>query len=338
MAEVLEEYVGRLAPSPTGALHLGNVRTFMIAWLRARSLGGRILLRMEDLDHPRDKPGAADGAIEDLRWLGFDWDGSCVLSERRSHYRAALERLGGLVYPCVCSRRDVEAAQSAPHDGDQLRYPGTCRGRFASWDEALACKSAANAGQGSLAAQTPCWRFRVEPGTVVEFDDVFAGRFSQDVFASLGDFPLARDRDGAGYTLACTVDDVLSGVTEVVRGDDLLAATPAQILVARALGAKPPRYCHVPLVVGRDGRRLAKRHGDTRISALRAAGAKPEEILGALAFSCGWAERGECISLAGLVPRFDLSSIPRTPYAIDLGATPDPHFAPQIARAPSVSR
>ena len=248
MAEVLEGYVGRLAPSPTGALHLGNVRTFMIAYLRARSLGGRILLRMEDLDHPRDKPGAAEGAIEDLRWLGFEWDGSCVQSERRSVYRDALERLGDLVYPCVCSRRDVEAAQSAPHDGDQLRYPGTCRGRFASWDEALAHKSAANSGQGSPSAQTPCWRFRVEPDTVVAFEDAFAGPFSQDVFATLGDFPLARDRDGAGYTLACTVDDVLSGVTEVVRSDDLLAATPAQILLQRALGLPTPAYCHVPLV------------------------------------------------------------------------------------------
>ena len=136
MAEVLEKYVGRIAPSPTGALHIGNVRTFMIAWLRARSLGGKVIFRMEDLDHPRDKPGAAASAVEDLKWLGFDWDEEFVQSERKHIYRAALKRLGDRAYPCVCSRKDVEAAQSAPHDGEQLRYPGTCRGRFASWSEA----------------------------------------------------------------------------------------------------------------------------------------------------------------------------------------------------------
>ena len=119
-------YVGRLAPSPTGALHLGNVRTFMVAWLRARAQGGKVVFRMEDLDHPRDKPGAAEQAVSDLRWLGFDWDEEFVQSQRREHYRAAIERLhaAGLAYPCVCSRKDVEHAQSAPHAGEQLRYPG----------------------------------------------------------------------------------------------------------------------------------------------------------------------------------------------------------------------
>ena len=132
------KYVGRLAPSPTGALHLGNVRTFLIAWLRARSLGGKMVFRMEDLDHPKDKPGAAADAVRDLRWLGFDWDEEYVQSERKDLYRDALSFLvsGGLAYPCVCSRRDVEAAQSAPHEGEQLFYPGTCRGRFVSWGEA----------------------------------------------------------------------------------------------------------------------------------------------------------------------------------------------------------
>ena len=128
-------YVGRLAPSPTGALHLGNVRTFMIAWLRARSQGGRVIFRMEDLDHPRDKPGAAVQAEDDLRWLGFDWDETFVQSERTAIYRAACEKLvaAKILYPCVCSRKDVENAQSAPHAGEQLYYPGTCRDRFASW-------------------------------------------------------------------------------------------------------------------------------------------------------------------------------------------------------------
>lgn len=320
------QYVGRLAPSPTGALHVGNVRTFMIAWLRARSQGGRIVLRMEDLDHPKDKPGAAKDAIEDLKWLGFDWDEEFAQSERRAIYRSAvnsLRRLSAgdglpLVYPCACSRRDVEAAQSAPHDGEQLRYPGTCRGRFASWADAMAFKGAA-----------PCWRFSTPAGTRVEFVDAFAGRVTQDVSSALGDFPLARDEDGAGYTLACTVDDLLMGVTEAVRGDDLLAATPAQMLLAQALlpwsmdaergdarraDAEPPRFLHVPLVVGPDGRRLAKRHGDTRVATLRAHGMTPEEIMGTLAASCGWAERGERVSLHDLLPRFSLATIPHAPW------------------------
>ena len=299
--------VGRLAPSPTGALHLGNARTFMVAWLRARAAGGRVILRMEDLDHPRDKPGAAAQAVEDLRWLGFDWDEEHVQSERRELYRAAIGRLSasGLVYPCVCSRRDVEAAQSAPHDGEQLRYPGTCRGRFATWGEAARAKGAA-----------PCWRFRTPPGTVVEFDDVFVGRCRQDVAETLGDFPLARDADGAGYTLAVVVDDAAMGVTEVVRGDDLLPATPAQILVQRALGLPTPVYCHVPLVVGSDGRRLAKRHGDTRIASFRCAGERPEAVVGRLAATCGWAEPGEEVALADLVQRFNMATIPHGPIMV----------------------
>ena len=169
----------------------------------------------------------------------------------------------------------------------------------------------------------PCWRFVVPAGTVVRFEDAFAGDYSQDVAATLGDFPLARDADGAGYTLACTVDDLLMGVTEVVRGDDLLPATPAQILLARALlpwarevsAGEPlaPSYFHLPLVVGPDGRRLAKRHGDTRIAAFRAAGMRPEALLGSLAASCGWAKPGEALTLADLLPRFDVRTIPHHP-------------------------
>ena len=310
MEEVLEKYVGRLAPSPTGALHLGNARTFMIAWLRARSLGGRVVMRMEDLDHPKDKPGAAAQAIEDLRWLGFDWDAEFTQSERRAIYRAALERLAaaGLCYPCICSRRDVEAAQSAPHAGEQLFYPGTCRGKFASWREAAA----------AISPRIPCWRFKTPQDSKVTFTDSFAGEFSQDVAATLGDFPIARDPDGAGYTLAVIVDDAAMGVTEVVRGDDLLAATPAQILIQRALGLQTPHYCHVPLVVGTDGRRLAKRHGDTRIATFRESGQSPEAVIGMLAASCGWCRPGERISLRDLVPRFSLDAIPRAPFVFTM--------------------
>ena len=242
-----------------------------------------------------------------------------------------------LAYPCVCSRRDVEAAQSAPHAGEQLHYPGTCRGRFATWADACAAKTSptfrtSQTSQTSRTFQTsPCWRFCVPRGTVVRFVDAFAGPYEQDVAATLGDFPLARDEGGAGYTLACTVDDLLMGVTEVVRGDDLLPATPAQILLAQALApwvqsnnpsspiphpsslTSHPSYLHLPLVVGADGKRLAKRHGDTRVAAFRAAGCRPEEILGWLAASCGWAATNEAVSLRDLLPRFDLATIPHAP-------------------------
>lgn len=289
----------------------------MIAWLRARAAGGRVLLRTEDLDHPRDKPGAAAQAIADLRWLGFDWDAEYVQSERKAIYRSALEFLHaqGLVYPCVCSRKDVEAAQSAPHAGEQLHYPGTCRGRFATYEEASAVRP------------QPCWRFRVPPRTRVAFDDVFAGHYESDVAATLGDFPLARDAGGAGYTLAVVVDDLLMGVTEVVRGDDLLPATPAQLLLVRALAPwlekqskpihyslLPLTYLHVPLVVGPDGKRLAKHHGDTRVAAFRAAGWSPERLIGLLAASCGWCAPGEVLTLRELLPRFRLSTVPRAPF------------------------
>jgi len=295
-------YVGRLAPSPTGAMHLGNARTFAIAWLRARSCGGKVILRIEDLDHPRDKPGAAVQMLEDLRWLGFDWDEEHVQSSRRPFYHATVERLRSHIYPCICSRRDVESAQSAPHEGDQLFYPGTCRGRFADWESAAA----------ACAPRTPCWRFRVPQNTTVEFTDVFAGRIKQDISSTLGDFPLARDPDGAGYTLAATADDLAMGVTEVVRGDDLLPATPSHILIADALGHRPPDYCHVPLVVGPDGRRLAKRHGDTRLAAFRDAGVTPERVMGWIARSCGWNARNEPISLRRLIGRSPLETMPAT--------------------------
>lgn len=297
MAEVLPEYVGRLAPSPTGALHLGNVRTFMAAWLRARSQGGKVIMRMEDLDHPRDKAGADKAAKEDLKWLGFDWDGEYVQSERKEKYKAALEVLKAkdLVYPCTCKRKDVLAAQSAPHEGEQLYYGGACRGKYRSWVEGA------------------CWRFKAPEGAEVEFEDAFCGKFRQKTWEKLGDFPIARDESGAGYTLAVVVDDADMGVTEVVRGDDLLAATPAQILISRALGLREIKYCHLPLLVGEDGRRLAKRHGDSRIGHYRARGVKAEEILGHLAYWSGWIGKDTPVSLKELIGEFSLEKTKREP-------------------------
>ena len=305
--------LGRLAPSPTGALHLGNARSFLIAWLSLRSRGGTLLLRMEDLDHPKVKPYAAAQALEDLRWLGLDWDegpdmgGPCapyVQSARTDHYALALAKLqaAGLVYPCVCSRKDVEAGQSAPHAGeDGLAYDGTCRGRFATYAEA-----AATLPPGRL----PAWRFRAEAGETV-FQDGFAGVQRESVSTS-GDFVIARHPQGAGYMLAVVVDDAAMGVTEVLRGDDLLPATFRQLLLYRALGVTPPHFIHVPLVVAPDGRRLAKRHGDTRLAALRQHGLRPAQVVGLLAEWCGWAAPGEELMPRDLLSRFRLDLIPRS--------------------------
>ncbi len=309
---------GRLAPSPTGALHLGNARTFMIAWLSVRSRGGTLLLRMEDLDHPKNKPGAAGAALADLRWLGLDWDegpdiggpyAPYTQTQRRIHYARALEtlRARGLAYPCVCSRRDVESGQSAPHTEDGLFYAGLCRDRFADYEAARRVLP-----PGRL----PAWRFRVPQGEIVRFEDGFCGPCEQEVSAASGDFVLARDPDGAGYMLAVVVDDAAMGVTEVVRGDDLLPATPRQLLLYRALNLTPPAFIHVPLVVSEEGRRLAKRHGDTRISALRAAGIAPEQVIGLLAWWCGWAAWGERLTLRDLLPRFDLATLRREPAVL----------------------
>ena len=309
---------GRLAPSPTGALHLGNARTFMIAWLSVRSRSGTLLLRMEDLDHPKNKPGAADAALADLRWLGLDWDegpdiggpyAPYTQTQRRIHYVRALEtlRARGLTYPCVCSRRDVECGQSAPHTEDGLFYAGLCRDRFADYEAARRVLPP---------DRLPAWRFRVPQGEIVRFEDGFCGLCEQEVSAVSGDFVLARDPDGAGYMLAVVVDDAAMGVTEVVRGDDLLPATPRQLLLYRALDLTPPVFIHVPLVVSEEGRRLAKRHGDTRISALRAAGITSEQVIGLLAWWCGWAAWGERLTLRDLLPRFDLATLRRDPAVL----------------------
>jgi len=309
---------GRLAPSPTGALHLGNARTFLIAWLRVRSRRGSLVMRMEDLDHPKNKAGAAAAALEDLRWLGFDWDegpdvggphAPYMQTARTASYARALEvlRAGGWVYPCVCSRRDVESGQSAPHTEDGLYYPGTCRGRFADY---------ASARRALPAGRLPAWRFRVPEGETVRFEDGFHGTYEQDVAALSGDFVVARDPLGAGYMLAVVVDDAAMGITEVVRGDDLLPATPRQLLLYRALGLTPPLFVHVPLVVSEEGRRLAKRHGDTRICALRGAGLPPEKIIGLLAWWCGWAAWGESLTLRDLLPRFDMRTLPHEPVVL----------------------
>jgi glutamyl-tRNA synthetase len=198
----------------------------------------------------------------------------------------------------------VESAQSAPHVGDDgPRYPGTCRGRYSSFADA-----AAELPEGRL----PAWRFRA-PDEIVEFEDGFCGVRRQNVAENVGDFVLARHVDGAGYMLAVVVDDAAMGITEVLRGDDLLTTTHRQLLLYRALDLKPPQFIHVPLVVGPDGRRLAKRHGDTRITSLRKQGVSAEKIIGMLAYWCGWGAANELLHPQDLLKRFDLSKIPAEP-------------------------
>jgi glutamyl-tRNA synthetase len=276
----------RLAPSPTGALHLGNARTFLLTWLWARSAGARIVLRVEDIDGPRVKQGATEQALLDLRWLGLDWDeGPFVQTERLPLYEAALAKLGA--YPCVCTRKEVEAAASAPHgpEDEGPRYPGTCRGRYAS-----AAHARAKTGRD------PAWRFPVPEGAI-EFTDIFAGRQSFDVARTTGDFVVYKS-NGPAYQLAVVVDDAAMGITHVIRGDDLLASTPRQLLLYRKLGLPEPSFAHLPLVVGEDGRRLAKRHGDTRIATYREAGVPAARLLGLLARWSGLPERATAGELA----------------------------------------
>jgi len=295
--------VTRLAPSPTGALHLGNARTFLINWLMARQMGWKVVLRIEDLDGPRVKKGADVEAMEDLRWLGMDWDeGPIYQSSRKAVYAEAVYRLlkEGEAYACTCTRKEVGLAASAPHaeDGATI-YPGTCRGRYAGVEEAQ-----------KQSGRAPCVRFAVAQ-RAMDFDDGFLGpqRFEMD---KLGDFVIEKADQTAAYQLAVVIDDATMGVTDVVRGRDLLDSTPRQTALYEALGMTDqiPKYWHLPLVVGTDGRRLAKRHGDTRLSYYRSMGVSTGRVLGLLARWSGM--EGDSISTAAdLLNRFDLGKMPK---------------------------
>ena len=311
----------RLAPSPTGALHLGHARTFLVTWWLARQARAKIYMRMEDLDVGRAKPESVQQAYDDLRWLGMDWDAwekeaEVVQSRRLDHYAGAIEQLwhSGRIYPCTCRRADIAAAvaavASAPHETDaQLRYPGTCAGITR---EQFPGQSAA---QVAVALRTTtgkevCWRLRV-PAGITRFDDALAGPQSFDVATETGDFPLTRFDGTPAYQLACVVDDHAMAIDLVVRGDDLLSSTPRQMLVYDALGWSPPRFAHVPLVIGEDGKRLAKRHGESRIAQFRAAGIAPERIVGWAAWRSGQLETPRDITAREMLTRFDPAKLPR---------------------------
>ncbi len=300
----MSQVIGRLAPSPTGAQHIGNARTYLIAWLSARTQNGQVLLRIEDIDSPRTKPGAAQIAQDDLRWLGLNWDGPTqVQTSRLSLYQSAFERLKSkeLVYPCTCSRKDVEDAASAPHlDHEPTPYPGTCAQRRAADAEVITDRPYA-------------WRFRFTSQPA--FTDRFVGQVQPDP-RHAGDFVIWKNTGTPAYQLAVVVDDAAQQVTEVIRGDDLIPSTPRQLSIYQALGLVPPQFIHVPLVVGPDGRRLAKRHGDTRLATLREQGVPAESCVGLLAWSCGWLSNIQPITAQELLPRFSLQTIPRTPFVL----------------------
>ncbi|HYT88927.1 MAG TPA: tRNA glutamyl-Q(34) synthetase GluQRS [Gemmataceae bacterium] len=301
----IRQVVGRLAPSPTGAQHVGNARTYLIAWLSARAQGGRIVLRIEDIDSPRIKPGAAEQACDDLRWLGLDWEGPIVQAQRLPLYEGALQRLQEqeLVYPCTCTRSDVERAASAPHaEHEGAIYPGTCAGRRAG-------------DAAALAGQPYAWRFRADKAAST-FEDGFRGPTCVPA-EMLGDFVVWKATGTPAYQLAVVVDDAAQGVTEVVRGDDLVPSTPRQLQLYGALSLPQPTFTHVPLVVGPDGRRLAKRHGDTRLASLRTAGVSAERLLGLLAWSCGWLQRIEPVTARALLPLFRLATLPPAPLVLE---------------------
>jgi glutamyl-tRNA synthetase len=294
----------RLAPSPTGALHLGNARTFLVTWLLARRHGWSITFRIDDLDGPRVKRGADTAAVDDLRWLGLDWDeGPLSQSARRAVHAAALSELIArrLVYPCVCHRKEIEQAAAAPHAEDGAAvYPGTCRGKYETAD-------AARVASG----REPAWRFATND-VPVRFDDAVTGPQTFVPSRDLGDFIVAKADGTPAYQLATVCDDADANVTRVVRGDDLISSTPRQMLLYDAIrpGQTPAFYAHLPLVVGTDGRRLAKRHGDSRLSFYRGRGVTPGQVLRLLGRWCGV---NEASTTDELLARFDFSTLPRDP-------------------------
>ena len=300
--------VGRLAPSPTGLLHLGHARTFLLAFWHVRARAGRLLMRMEDLDGPRAEMRFADAALADLEWLGLDWDGPTFLqSTELLRLNAALDALieTGKAYPCVCSRGDIRSAQSAPHAGSpEARYPGTCRGRYASLAEAERISGRA-AGARLLVP---------EGSTIIE--DGVAGTSTWDVARDVGDFLIAKRDKAPAYQLAVVVDDHAQGVNEVLRGADLLPSAARQWHVQNALGLSHPAWFHVPLVTDASGRRLAKREADLSLAELRAGGTDPRAIVAWAARSAGIAVR-ERVTATEVTPLFELAALPKEPVLLE---------------------
>lgn len=304
---------GRYAPSPTGDLHLGNVSTALLAWLSIRGRGGRFVMRIEDLDGPRVREGMTARVLEDLAWLGLDWDegpdragpfAPYLQSGRLGLYEAAFERLrtAGHLYPCFCRRKEIAAAASAPQEpGDEARYPGNCR--------KLAAEAAAERVAGG---ERFAWRFRVE-SAAPPFDDLVHGQVVPERGGTAGDFVVRRSDGLYAYQLAVVVDDAAMAIDEVVRGDDLLDSTGRQLLLYEALGLRAPRFGHVPLLRGPDGARLSKRHRGITVRELREAGFQPREIIGRLAQLLGLRESASAIGASELIEGFHLAAVPIAP-------------------------
>jgi glutamyl-tRNA synthetase len=290
---------GRYAPSPSGVQHLGNIQTAIVAWLQVRLAGGEFALRMDDIDTPRVKQGSAEQILDDLRWLGLDWDviegidfvpdeeGVYVESNYLSHYGKAFDTLmkRGLVYPCACSRKQIRKNVGKPNAAGHYVYPGTCRDReVSSFPE----------------DQQLVWRYRA-PDEVIKFTDRLMREQSQNVAEAWGDLIVKRFNDLYAYQLVSVVDDIKMGITDVVRGADLLDSTPGQIALFEALGATPPRFWHVPLKSDAHGNKLAKRDGSDSLQMLREAGKTPEQVVGRLAFELGLVEADLPLGLADLL-------------------------------------
>lgn len=293
---------GRFAPSPTGALHLGNLRTALISWLHARSEGGEWWVRMEDLDRVTSSAAHEQGQLADLAALGMEPDGEVVRqSERFDRYRDAIATLRGLdrVYECYCTRREIREAAQAPHgDLPDGAYQGTCR-------QLTAARRAALHREG----RQPALRLRTE-GERIAVDDLVAGRFE----GSVDDVVLQRNDGVPAYNLAVVVDDAAQGITHVVRGDDLLSSTPRQRLLQRLLGLPEPAYAHVPLVLAPDGSRLAKRHGAVTLADLAERGVPPRRVVAWLGASLGRCAPIDDVGAADLVAGFTLGTVPREPW------------------------
>ena len=293
---------GRYAPSPSGRMHLGNLCCCLLAWLSAKSKGGQVLLRIEDLDTLRCPRVFADAIVDDLAWLGLSADGPDPVpyqSERSELYQHYYDVLAdrGLVYPCFCSRSQLHAA-SAPHRSDgQVVYPGTCRGLS---PEEIAAKQKHKA---------PAWRVQV-PDEIIGFTDGHMGWYEENLARDCGDFYLRRGDGVFAYQLAVVVDDALMGVTEVVRGADLLSSTPRQLWLYRELGLPAPQFYHLPLLLAPDGRRLSKRDGDQSLANLRAR-FSPEEVVGRLAFAVGLQDAPRPRTPQSLVSDFSWARIPK---------------------------
>ena len=305
--------VARIAPSPTGFMHLGNARTAMLAWLSARSGHGTVILRIEDIDTQRVVTGATQALQEDLALLGLDWDlgpgidaavGPFVQSQRTVLYDAALDKLAndGLTFGCACSRADLARLASAPHEGEEgPRYPGICKGKAAN----IVAKEAARAGK------LPAIRFR--GSQQIHFVDGLMGAVTQTV----DDFVLRRADGLHAYQLAVVVDDAAMGVTEVVRGDDLLSSTGRQIALHQALGLQPPAFIHVPLVLSPTGERLAKRSRPETMREVLGRGVDVQALVGSLAASAGLCNPGQRMTARDLVAGFSWSKVTRSPVVID---------------------